>query len=151
MDLKRVMSPFENPSKTCEGPFHTVNVSGVPILIKAGSELDDLICWHLSLHSLLITIIAAHNQWLYKTCSIPYWSTSVFYCDWLGSDLWVGHFFCESLRTNDERWMTYDWITNQSRSQSFFATGGLPSINSSWRQASWNPRPEIFSTEYLQL
>jgi hypothetical protein len=32
----------------------------------------------------------------------------------------------------------------QSKSQSYFRTGGLPPISSSWRQAPWNWRPEIF-------
>jgi hypothetical protein len=35
----------------------------------------------------------------------------------------------------------------QSQSQTYFRTDGLPSINSSWRQAAWDPRPEIFSRE----
>jgi hypothetical protein len=40
-------------------------------------------------------IITAHNQWLPKTRSIPYWTTSVF-CStvtWLSSVLGIGHFF----------------------------------------------------------
>jgi hypothetical protein len=49
----------------------------------------------------LQSIITAHNQWLLKTRSIPYWTTSVFssYCDWLGSDLLIGH-----LRITTGRW-----------------------------------------------
>jgi hypothetical protein len=36
----------------------------------------------------------ALNQWLLKTRSIPYWTTSVFSStDWLGSDLRIGHSF----------------------------------------------------------
>jgi hypothetical protein len=31
-----------------------------------------------------------------------------------------------------------------SQSQSYFTTGGLPPISSSWRQAPWDSRPEIF-------
>jgi hypothetical protein len=31
-----------------------------------------------------------------------------------------------------------------SQSQSYFTTGGLPPIISSWRQAPWDPRPEIY-------
>jgi hypothetical protein len=30
---------------------------------------------------------------------------------------------------------------DQSQSQSYFTTGDLPSITSSWRQAPWDPRP----------
>jgi hypothetical protein len=36
-------------------------------------------------------------------------------------------------------------------SQSYFTTGGLPSITSSWRQAPWDPRPDFFfPTELLR-
>jgi hypothetical protein len=53
------------------------HISGVPWLIITGSAFDDWIYWRLLLQSLLITITTAHNQWLPKTRSIPYW-TSVF-------------------------------------------------------------------------
>jgi hypothetical protein len=33
---------------------------------------------------------------------------------------------------------------SQSQSQSYFTTGGLPPISSSWRQTPWDSRPEIF-------
>jgi hypothetical protein len=36
-----------------------------------------------------------------------------------------------------------------SESQSYFTTGGLPPIDSSWRQAPGDSRPEIFSIEPL--
>jgi hypothetical protein len=36
--------------------------------------------------------------------------------------------------------LSSDLIQNQS----YFTTGGLPPISSSWRQAPWGPRPEIF-------
>jgi hypothetical protein len=32
----------------------------------------------------------------------------------------------------------------QSQSQSYFTTGSLPPISSSWRQAPWDSRPEIY-------
>jgi hypothetical protein len=32
----------------------------------------------------------------------------------------------------------------QSQSKSYFTTGGLPPISSSWRQAPWDPRSEFF-------
>jgi hypothetical protein len=50
----------------------------------------------------LQSIIAAHNQWSSKTHSIPYWTRSVFHCDWLGSDLRICHFFsfhCQLVNT----------------------------------------------------
>jgi hypothetical protein len=50
------------------------HVSGVPWLIIMCSGLDDWIYWHLPLQSL----ITAHNQWLPKTRSFHYWTTSVF-------------------------------------------------------------------------
>jgi hypothetical protein len=35
------------------------------------------------------------------------------------------------------------WLcTHQCQSQSYFTTGGLPPISSSWSQTPWNPRPE---------
>jgi hypothetical protein len=49
-------------------------VSRVPWLVMTGCGLDDWIYWHLLLQSL----ITAHNRWLPKTRSIPYWTTSVF-------------------------------------------------------------------------
>jgi hypothetical protein len=43
--------------------------------------------------SFTITLNYNHNRWLPKTRSISYWTTIIFYCDWLGSDLRIGHFF----------------------------------------------------------
>jgi hypothetical protein len=34
--------------------------------------------------------------------------------------------------------------TRGPQSQSYFTTGGLPSISSSWHQASWGSQPQIF-------
>jgi hypothetical protein len=42
-----------------------------------GSGLDDWIYWHFYVLQFQ-PIIAAHNQWLPKARSIPYWTTSVF-------------------------------------------------------------------------
>jgi hypothetical protein len=43
-----------------------------------------------------------------KTRSIHYWTMCLlFHCDWLGSDLRIGHFFyCDCL----ERQLSYEWI-----------------------------------------
>jgi hypothetical protein len=38
-----------------------------------------------------------------------------------------------------------DWIKNQSQSQSYFTTGGLPPISSSWRQAPSDSHPDLFN------
>jgi hypothetical protein len=86
----------------------------------------------------------------------------LFYCDWLGSDLRVGHFFsfrCPLVNTpqlalnhdcsltdfssTNDLWrrIVYEWI---NQSQSYFTTGGLTPISSSWRQAPWDSRPVIF-------
>jgi hypothetical protein len=49
--------------------------------------------------------------------------------------------------TTELPWATsYDWLQsqNQSQSQSYFTTGGLPPISSSWRQAPWDPRSDLF-------
>jgi hypothetical protein len=48
-------------------------MSGVPWLIIRGSGLD-LLTTSLQLQS----IMTAHNQWLPKTCSIPFWTASFF-------------------------------------------------------------------------
>jgi hypothetical protein len=67
-------------------------VSWVPWLIITGSRLDDWIYWRLLLQ--IQPIITAHNQWLRKSRSILlHCDGLLFHCDWLGSDLRVGHFF----------------------------------------------------------
>jgi hypothetical protein len=45
-------------------------------------------------------------------------------------------------RIPDESFYEYPYLTN-SQSQSYFTTGNLPPITSSWRQAPWDPRPEF--------
>jgi hypothetical protein len=49
--------------------------------------------------------------------------------------------------TSAVHWLT-DSVTHQptlkSRSQSYFTTGSLPPISSSWCQAPWDPRLEFF-------
>jgi hypothetical protein len=54
--------------------LNIVTYEGFAWLIITGSGLDDWIYWHF----FTITITTAHNQWLPKTRSIPYWTTSVF-------------------------------------------------------------------------
>jgi hypothetical protein len=61
------------------GHYNYCHVSGVPWLIIAGYGLDDWIYWHFYYnYTYLQSIITAHNRWLPKTRSIPYWTTSVF-------------------------------------------------------------------------
>jgi hypothetical protein len=91
------------------------HASGVPWRIT-GSGLDDWIYWHFY-YSLFITInYNSANRWLPKTRSIPSCTTSVFYWDWLGSDLRVGHFFsfrCPLVNTpqlNTQSRLQSDWI-----------------------------------------
>jgi hypothetical protein len=55
--------------------LHNVMYEEFAWLIITGSRLDDWIYWH-SLQ--LQLIITAHNQWLLKTRSNSYWTTSVF-------------------------------------------------------------------------
>jgi hypothetical protein len=38
----------------------------------------------------------------------------------------------------------FESVQRQCQSQSYFTTGGLPPINSSWRQAPWDSQPEFF-------
>jgi hypothetical protein len=44
-----------------------------------------------------------------------------------------------------ERRLLSNWtiLRSQSQSHSYFTTGGLQPISSSWRQAPWDPRPEF--------
>jgi hypothetical protein len=53
------------------------HVSRFPWLIMTGFGLHDWIYWH-CYYNQLQSLITAHNQWLSKTRSIPYWTTSVF-------------------------------------------------------------------------
>jgi hypothetical protein len=39
----------------------------------------------------------------------------------------------------------YDWLLSQSQSQSYFTTGCLPPISSSWCRVPWDLRSEFFS------
>jgi hypothetical protein len=57
----------------------------------------------------LQTSITAHNQWLLKTRTIPYWTTSVFPST--VTDLVVIYYSAtyESLRMNDEWRITFEW------------------------------------------
>jgi hypothetical protein len=61
----------------------------------------------------LQSIITVHNQWLSKTRSIPYWTTSVFRCDWLCSDLRIDHFLnfrCPLVNTpQPNTQLSYEW------------------------------------------
>jgi hypothetical protein len=56
--------------------------------------------------------------------------TAAAYNDWIAAVL---------LLTNSPP----NWTDCNSQSQYYFATGSLPPISSSWRQAPWDPRPEI--------
>jgi hypothetical protein len=116
--------------------YEYCHVSGVPWIIITGSGLDDWIYWRLPVQS----IITAHSQWLSNLLhSLLGYECLLFYYDWLGSDLRIGHLisFCcllvntpqrntqllnsglsckrrityGSRRTNDERRMTLEAIT----------------------------------------
>jgi hypothetical protein len=68
------------------------------------------------------TISRNHNKWLPRTRSIktPFWS----------------HYSA----------LNYDWFYSQS--QSYFISGGLPPISSSWKQAPWELRPVILLSNW---
>jgi hypothetical protein len=71
----------------------------------------------------LQSVTTAHNQWLSKTRSIPYWTTSVF----------------SSTVTNDERRITYElsWV------EFYVTTDGQPA-SLSWNKAPiWGLRPDL--------
>jgi hypothetical protein len=73
----------------------------------------------------------------------------LFYCDWHGSDLRIGHFFSFRCPLVNTPQLSYEWTGWRLQydsiewSQSYFTTGGLPPISSSWRQVPWDSRPEI--------
>jgi hypothetical protein len=133
-----------------------------------GSGLDDWIYWHFyynysSLQSQQLTINHCLNTWLDYECFL-------FCRDGFGSDLRIGHFFsfrCPLVNTPllncllnsltkewlsahlrmTNQWLSYDWTLESvrvSQSQSYFTTGGLPSISSSWGRTPWYSRPEFF-------
>jgi hypothetical protein len=54
--------------------------------------------------------------------------------------------FHRLLRLAGLRWRYSNPPPHKVKSQSYFTTGGLPPINLSWRQAPWDPRPEILSS-----
>jgi hypothetical protein len=54
----------------------------------------------------------------------------------------------DCLQTDSQICLHAHWLTDQSRSQSYFTTGGLPPISSSRRQAYRGSRPDfVFATE----
>jgi hypothetical protein len=87
-----------------------------------------------------ITISTNYNssQSVTNTRSIPYWTTSVFCRDWLGSDLRVSHFFSfrcplvnapqlnsrlsDKCRTTAHGWLSSDW-TMTHWTNSFITSG----------------------------
>jgi hypothetical protein len=72
----------------------------------------------------LQSIVTAHNQWLSKTPSIPYWTTSVF----------------SSTVTNDKRRIP----DHSHESESYVATDGQ-SASLSWNKAPlWGLRPDFY-------
>jgi hypothetical protein len=81
--------------------------------------------------------MTAHNQWLSKTRSIPYWTTSVFssamtdlvliYESVTSSASIVRWLTLHSLNTQQLNWTELNWtteLTQQSQSQSHIATDG---------------------------
>jgi hypothetical protein len=90
-------------------------------------------------------------------CSAMGWAALVLLCLLVpvGKDLQhvqVGYTY----RLSYSNWTTWPLCTvpnsqsqSQSQSQSYCTTGGLRPISSSWRQAPWHSRPELFSTEHL--
>jgi hypothetical protein len=109
----------------------------------------------------LQSIMTAHNQWLPKTRSIPYWTTSVF-----SSTVTVLVLIYESVTSSASvvRWLALHsgtlnllncrlhYLTNesmtelnssQSQSQSYIATDGR-SINKSWCRAPSRAHDQIF-------
>jgi hypothetical protein len=53
-------------------------------------------------------------------------------------------FQCRRLTNRAEHLLLLSVRRIQSQNQSYFTTGGLPPISSSWRRAPWDSRPEFF-------
>jgi hypothetical protein len=80
-------------------------------------------------------IITAHNQWLLKTHSIPYWTASAFssYCDRLGSDLRISHFFSFCCMLVNTPHLNTKLLTNSLKTESL----------NSLTNAKWLNFPEL--------
>jgi hypothetical protein len=87
---------------------HTVNVFMVTWLIIAGFGLDEWICSHLLVQSLLITINCNKNKWLPRTRSIMVSLYSALNCDWLHSHL-NGLLYSVSISTEMSVDHSYPW------------------------------------------
>jgi hypothetical protein len=84
--------------------------------------------------------ITAHNKWLPKTRSIPYWTTSVFSSAWL---TWF-RFTNQSLLLLRLPWTTTVLRMNRSESESYVTTDGQ-SDSLSWNKAPiWGLRPDFY-------
>jgi hypothetical protein len=128
-------------------------MSAGPWRIITGSGLD------LLTHLLqLQPITTAHNQWLPKTRSVSYWTTSVFsstvtdlvliyesdtssasVVHWLTLHSWTLNIWIP-LRPND--W-THEWTLESIESESYVTTDGQPA-SLSWNKAPiWGLRPDL--------
>jgi hypothetical protein len=107
-------------------PFETIycHVFWVPWLNKNGFWIVWLDLLALLLQLLLITINYNSSQLMTTLGSLHSlldYECLLFYCDWLGSDLRVGHFFsfrCPLVNTpqlNTQSRLQSDWLTNQLR------------------------------------
>jgi hypothetical protein len=92
------------------------HVSGVLWLIITGYGLDNWIYCHIYLQSLLITINYKSSQAVtaYDSLhSLLDYKCLLFHCDWLGSDLRIGHFY--EWQTKNQIWLLiYEWIGDDS-------------------------------------
>jgi hypothetical protein len=107
------------------------HVSGVPWLIITGFGLDDWIYWHFY-YNYTQQLIIDDCLRLSPIRSLLDYECLLFSCDWLGSDLRIGHFFsfrCPLVNTpqlhtqsrlqdfsstNCLRWLlVYEWLQNQ--------------------------------------
>jgi hypothetical protein len=114
--LTKICSGLHIPSRWCWSQLSCVMTFSILSRVRGSMTNNNGFCIRWldlltpSLQSLLITITKAHNRWLPKIRSIPYWTTS-FYCDWLGSELRIGRFYYEWLLS-----FTNESIQSQSQS-----------------------------------
>jgi hypothetical protein len=84
----------------------------------------------------------SHLYFLCRGSSCPMLRTFAFWWFWMTSACCLHNFLIYN------HICTEVWKQSQNQRQSYFTTGGLPPISSFWRQAPWDPWPEIFFSNW---
>jgi hypothetical protein len=101
--------------------------------------------------SLSLTLTQSQSQSYFTTGGLPPISSSWRQVPWdLRPDILFQRNSCGNTPYITSS-LTRRWVALiQRQSQSYFTTGGLPPISSSWRQAPWDSLPDIFLNELLR-